>query len=244
MISLDTLQFKFRINGSWDLAELQGENPRTHLLQPIDTTGNPNIVNVWYNNVGPVVPGRPWVTDVIIQGLLEVNQTLSGAYQYHNPSGIPEGNSLYQWYRADSLGAVPMPIDSATTINYTTDSIADLGKYLVFDVTPVATYGDSAIGETIRVYTTGPIGHVGIPERERQSISVYPNPASAVIVCEAQYPVKRVEIYTIYGQYIGGTTIPKLYRVETDVHGLPPGLYILRVWSENQLPVNQRFIKL
>ena len=238
------VEFKFRINGSWATAELEGLDPRSYLLQPIDTNGNPNTYTCWYNNVGPVVPFPPWVTDLFIQGQLEAKQILTGSYLYHNLSSIPEGNSLYKWYRADSIGATLVEIDSAWTINYTLDSVADVGKYIVFEVTPVAAYGDSAVGVPAQVYTTSPIGAVGIAEFAQNQLRLYPNPAEQYIICEGKYLISRFEIYNLSGikafRSVGGIDDSK---VRVDVSSLPPGLYFFKLYCTGLMPVSKRFIK-
>lgn len=238
------IEFKFRINGSWSSAELDSLDPRSYILQPIDTNGNPNTYICWYNNQGPIIPSSPWASDLYIQGLLEVKQILTGSYLYHNLSGIPEGTSLYKWYRADSVGAVLEVIDSAWTINYTTDSIADLGKYLVFEVTPVAAYGEDSLGLPVQVYTTGPIGNVGIPEFAQNTIRLYPNPADNSIMCESMYQIDRIEIYTMNGVSVFRSDVIGDNKIQTDIAQLAPGLYLFRVYSKGFLPINKRFVKL
>jgi len=243
LIGGSPLEFKFRINGSWETAELEGQNPRTYTLLPYDTTFNPNTFSAWYDNEGPVVISPPWVTDVTIQGLLEVKQVLSGAYQYHNLSGIPEGQSVYQWYRADSPLSVPVPIDSATTINYVTDSVADLGKYLVFEVTPVAAYGDSATGLPVQVFTTGPIGNVGIGELTDQSIKLFPVPSRHTLYLDSKIPVRQYELIQASGLRIGNPAEPNASSFQIDISALPPGLYFIRTISIDGAPFITRFIK-
>ena len=237
------VEFKFRINGSWATAELDSLDPRSYVLQPIDTNGNPNTYICWYNNIGPVVPSPPWVTDLYIQGLIEVKQILTGSYLYHNLSGIPEGNSLYKWYRADSVGGTLEPIDSAWTVNYTTDTIADMGKYLVFEVTPVASSGEDTLGLPVQVYTTGRIGGVGIQEFAQNPIRIYPNPAEYAIICEGLYPINQVEIFSLVGQVVFRATHFDEKSVRLDISTLPPGLYLLKAYSADHLPALQRFIK-
>ncbi|TSA30486.1 MAG: T9SS C-terminal target domain-containing protein [Bacteroidetes bacterium] len=236
------VEFRFRINGSWATAELDSLDPRSYVLLPIDTNGNPNTYTCWYNDVGPV-PSSPWVTDLFIQGVLEVKQILTGSYLYHNLSGIPEGNSLYKWYRADSVGATLEPIDSAWTINYTLDSIADLGKYIVFEVTPVAAHGPDSIGLPAQVYTTGRIGAVGIPEYAQNQLHLYPNPAGNYIICEGKYIINRFEIFNLSGMLVYSSGIMEEEKIRTDVSQLSPGLYFFRAYTDGLIPVHMRFIK-
>jgi hypothetical protein len=237
------VEFKFRINGSWATAELDSLDPRSYTLQPLDTNGNPNTYTCWYNNEGPIVPSPPWVTDLYIQGLLEVNQVLTGSYLYHSVSGIPEGNSLYKWYRADSVGATLEPIDSAWSINYVVDSVADLGKYLVFEVTPVASSGEDSIGQPEQVYTTGRIGAVGIHEFAQNPIRLYPNPALYEITCEGKYVIKQIEIYSLTGKLLFRSELFDKQRVMVPVSALPSGMYLLKAFSDDLLPSVQRFVK-
>jgi len=244
LIGGSPLEFKFRINGSWSSAELDSLDPRSYVLQPVDTNGNPNTFNCWYNNVGPIVPFPPWATDLYIQGLLEVNQILTGSYLYHDISGIPEGKSLYKWYRTDTVGGSLEEIDSAWTVNYITDTIADLGKYIVFEVTPVAAYGNDTLGLPVQVYTTGRIGAVGIPEFARNSINLYPNPADRVLNFESLYQIDRFEIYNLQGVVVYSSGIIGDFKCRIDIDQLASGLYFMRVYSKGIQSVNKRFIKL
>jgi hypothetical protein len=237
------LEFKFRINGSWETAELQGLDPRSYTLLPYDTTSNPNVFNCWFDNLGPVVLMPPWATDLHIQGHLWAKNVVTGSYLYHNISGIPEGNSLYRWYRADSAGAPLIAIDSAWLINYTLDSAQDVGKYLVFEVTPVAAYGDSATGQPARVWTPTPIGGVGIPEYVQDQFTLFPNPANEVIQCRSLIPVEWIEIYNAFGALALQSGIHGKRQFQIDISDLKPGFYIFRVYIDDVHSGSRRFIR-
>lgn len=72
--------------------------------------------------------------DVTTQG---VNWT------YFDADGDAQGTHLYQWYRADiSTGLNRAAISGATADTYTM-AVADVGKYLDVEITPVATSGTS-----------------------------------------------------------------------------------------------------
>ena len=90
----------------------------------------------------------PTADPVSIDGSAKVGQTLSGVYSYADddiPSDI-EGLSQYQWYRSDKAGginfdgspktAIPGAIGSEYTV-----TVRDAGKYLFFEVVPVAQTG-------------------------------------------------------------------------------------------------------
>ncbi|MFH1161585.1 MAG: T9SS type A sorting domain-containing protein [bacterium] len=230
------LEFKFRINGSWETAELQGLDPRSFVLLPYDSTGNPNHYDCWYDNVGPVVPMPPWVTDLFIQGQLWAKNVVTGSYLYHNISGIPEGDSQYKWYRTDSVGAPLIPIDSAWFINYTLDSIEDIGKYIVFEVTPVAAYGDSAMGQPARVYTPTPIGGVGIPELEKVQARYYPNPVSGFLTIESKEQGLTVELIDPKGIIIMTRTLPRGDKTTLQLDHLKSGFYFIRLSAPGKIP--------
>jgi hypothetical protein len=234
------LEFRFRINASWELAELRGKDPRTYTIHDPLT---PNDFSCWYDNLDPAVPTRPWVTEVEIQGHRVAGAVLTGMYSYHNLNGIPEGQSLYQWYRADSLGAPLIAIDSAWTINYTADSTADVGKHLAFEVTPVAASGDSATGFPVVVITSTPIGSVGIPWFTSQWLRIYPNPVSEYLVIESQKNIRIVEVFSLTGILQNRAEVTGAGKIILDVSAFPSGLYILRITSEDNRFILKKFIK-
>lgn len=229
-ISATPLAFKFRINGNWATAELQGKPDRVYLLH--DTTGgNPNIFGAWYNDLNPAIPTPPWVENLAIQGKLINHKNLSGIYSYENVNGIPEGISEYQWYLSnDSLGVNATPIDSATRITYTVDT-TNIGKWLIFEVIPVAAYGDSATGNAYRVISDGKVGGVGIEENEAIFVRVYPNPVSEILYIKTEDEVRAIEICDLIGRPVltvhpSHTLVNRLYTGD-----LPAGFYLVKVYG-------------
>lgn len=83
----------------------------------------------------------PTATNVAVLGTAQVGQTLTGIYTHTDAESDQQGNSIFKWYRAnDANGTGEETIFGATGITYVlTDS--DLGKYICFEVTPVATSG-------------------------------------------------------------------------------------------------------
>jgi uncharacterized repeat protein (TIGR02543 family) len=83
----------------------------------------------------------PEALDVGIDGTLEVGQTVTGTYEFVDDENDEEGESFYQWYAADSEdGSDRVALSGATalTLELTDDHV---GKYLIFEVTPVAATG-------------------------------------------------------------------------------------------------------
>lgn len=83
----------------------------------------------------------PVASNVIISGSLVVDQTLSGVYTYFDADNDEEGISTYKWYLAeDALGTNKTEIFNETNPTYTLVG-ADTGKFIIFEVTPVASSG-------------------------------------------------------------------------------------------------------
>lgn len=243
LIHSNPLEFKFRINGDWNTSELYGKPNRTYIFH--DTTGSePNTFTCWYDDKDPAIPTPPWVYNVAIQGDIVQKKVLSGAYSYENINGIPEGISLYKWYQStDSLGLNLIPIDSAWHITYTVDT-TDIGKWLVFEVTPVAAYGDSATGQTVRVITPCKAGTVGIAEMGNLFAIVYPNPATDYLEIESLKELVGIELLGYNGIRIKSLTGLHQKRIRIDVSTLPTGLYILKAYGRNNESGLMKFIKL
>ncbi len=83
----------------------------------------------------------PQAVNVSISGTEEVYYELTASYSYDDLNGDPEGTSLYQWYRADDAsGTGKTAISGAVSLTYILTE-ADAGKYIIFEVIPVAQSG-------------------------------------------------------------------------------------------------------
>jgi len=238
------LAFRFRINGDSSTAELPGKPDRTYAFH--DTAGqDPNLYACHYNNLDPAVPTPPWAYGLGIQGLLIYKKVLSGIYSYENVNGIPEGNSTYRWLRSsDALGSDTVAIDSATQITYTVDTL-DISKWLVFEVTPIAAEGDSAMGKPMRFISSSNISawDVGIKEYSGLIARLYPNPASDHISVEAKTKIDRIELFNYLNQPV---LIKGEIGLKSDVLSighLPRGLYIVKATTKSGQTGVARVIK-
>ncbi|AXI01195.1 hypothetical protein DV702_16585 [Sporosarcina sp. PTS2304] len=71
-----------------------------------------------------------------------MGQELTGNYNYTDSEGDAEGDSLYAWYRGDNFdGSDKQAILAATSKEYTLTE-NDRGKYIFFEVTPIAQSGE------------------------------------------------------------------------------------------------------
>ena len=115
----------------------------------------------------------PVATNVQVGGSALVGSTLIGSYNYSDANNDLEGVSRFHWYRsADAVfGAGDVAISGATNQTYIVQP-ADTGKYLFFEVTPVALTGitSGSASRSAPVYVLETAGFIrklgsGIPQR-------------------------------------------------------------------------------
>ena len=99
-----------------------------------DGDGTPRIVLSVPANAAPVASA------VVITGTAKVGVQLSGSYTYSDTESDPQGTSTFRWVRNTVNSGAGGGTNVATTQNYTPIA-GDLGNYLYFCVTPVATSG-------------------------------------------------------------------------------------------------------
>ncbi len=250
MLQDPLLKFRFRFNGNWETAELPGDSDRVYTLH--DTTGNnPNVFFCWYNDIDPVVPALPIAYNVVIHGSLTVKQILTGNYNYEDYNMRPEGNTIYHWYHADSIGGPLITIDTTNghytdRINYVLDTITDLGKYIVFEVTPVtkAIGTDSLIGLPVRVYSSSKVVGVGISEHHAMLAKIYPNPVSDVLYVDPVKEIRKIDVLNMNGQVMMSLDNVRRGRQSMNLQFLPPGPYIMMLFgSEMELMVRKVIVQ-
>ncbi len=113
-------------------------------------------------NAVTAVQAAPTATVQAITGTTQVGQTLTGHYTYSDVNADVQGVSTFKWYRADdNLGTAKAAIAGATSITYVLQA-ADLGKFISFEVTPIAltgtTTGFAAEGATVGPISAAPTG--------------------------------------------------------------------------------------
>jgi len=236
------VKFKFRINGNWETSEFPNGHFRTYYLK--DTVhGFQNLVDVYYDDQNPGIPTPPVAYNLYIQGSHYVGSTLTGTYYYEDINLHPEGVSIYKWYIEDSITQTnPTLIISDTTINYLLDT-TDYGKYIVFEVTPVAAgTGDSLVGKPVRTWT-GPIVSVGIGELNELKPGIYPNPVSNSMTFTNLKDIQLIEIYSILGQKVTTLVNNRSPRLTYYASELNAGIYFVRFLKQDQIISTLKFIK-
>ena len=238
------IEFKFRFNGDWGTSEFPGGGPnRKYNLQ--DTTGGfMNTYYCWYSDLDPSVATPPWAYDLMIDGTLTVGNELTGVYTYENVNGIPEGASTFKWYWADdNAGTNLTEIPDATTKNYTTLT-AEIGKYVAFEVTPIAASGDSAVGLPVMVYTDEPIGGLAIQDVGYTRVNFYPNPVTDKITFEHLGQITRIAVYNLMGQEVMSVSNVATQKLTLPTTTLKAGVYFVRFFTHDQSMGTAKFLKL
>ena len=110
----------------------------TPIAQNDPTNGNPVLSAA----TGQIVASNfaPTASSVAITGNTTIGSELTGTYTFADVDGDLEGTSLYRWLRADTAGGTYTEIVGATAVTYTLQ-VADISKYIKFEVTPVAQTG-------------------------------------------------------------------------------------------------------
>jgi uncharacterized protein (TIGR02145 family) len=99
----------------------------------------------------------PVVTNVIIDGTLEVNKTVTAKYSYNDAENNAEGVSIFKWYMASSAAGTDEAVVSGATTKDLLITEAMNGKYLKVAVTPKASVG-TADGLEVKSMYVGKVG--------------------------------------------------------------------------------------
>jgi hypothetical protein len=82
------------------------------------------------------------------------------------------------------------------------------------------------------------IGNVGVANRNVESISIYPNPATNIVRVDAAYNV-NVAVSTVDGR----TLIDQKNVREINIANLPIGVYLFRIYDEQGTLVVKKLVK-
>ncbi|MGD1156449.1 MAG: Ig-like domain-containing protein [Terriglobia bacterium] len=112
--------------------------------------------------------GAPTASSVNVSGTVTEGQTLTGSYAYAQADGVPEGASLYRWLESGTSNGTYAAIAGATNDTYALTP-SDVGKYLKFEVTPVAIYPPTT-GAPVQSSNVGPVAASSLPVASAVSI--------------------------------------------------------------------------
>ncbi len=149
----------------------------------------------------------PVASSVSFSGSLITGSTLTGSYTYSDTESDPEGTSTFRWFRsANASGTGAVAIGSATSITYVPGS-SDVGQYLSFRVTPVATSG-SLTGTEVASAFQGPIASAT-------------NSVSTITADGTFTPATNVDYLTSLGTDVTATSFEIARFSLNDVTGTP-----------------------
>ena len=118
----------------------------------------------------------PTASSVTFTGTLTQGQLLSGSYTYSDPESDTESGTTYKWYRADDSGGTNEAAISGATAQTYTLVVADVGKYISFEVTPS---DGSATGSSVQSTRQGAVSApADVTPPVVNSISVSGSPAA------------------------------------------------------------------
>ncbi|MDG0814050.1 S-layer homology domain-containing protein [Cohnella rhizosphaerae] len=141
-----------------------------------------------------VMNDAPTAENVAISGMPAVGRTLTGGYVYADREGNAEGATGYQWYMAtDAAGTDKTAIEGATS-NTLETTAALAGKYVFFEVTPIATGGATA-GAAALSAAAGPV------EAKRETAAVTIGQASGQPGATVEVPVTLTDASADVGSY-------------------------------------------
>lgn len=145
-------------------------------VTPVAKTGNPTVGEaVESKSTGEIKAKEgtaPEVSNLVMNGSENVGEVLSITYDYADADGDEEGDSEYQWYRADSAaGANEVAVEGATGTQYQLTK-EDEDKYIRFEITPVSKTGTPTRGDAMSIKSTGNIGMADGSAPEAQNLKI------------------------------------------------------------------------
>ncbi|MFC3802211.1 dockerin type I domain-containing protein [Cohnella sp. GCM10012308] len=148
-------------------------------VTPISLAGTTTGTPVTYTSATPVAANAaPTATGVHATGGLKLLQTLTGSYAYADAENDAEaeGASIYQWYVSDDADGTNKTAIAGATGKTLVLKAAQYGKFVSFEVTPVASTG-TATGASVE---SAPLGPVGVLKGDVNGDG-YVSPADALI---------------------------------------------------------------
>ena len=165
-------------------------------------------LNMTPSDVNSAINHAPVATNLSVSGTVAVGQTLTGSYTYVDMEANAQGSSTFRWLRSSSptFDGSATAIAGATSKTYQIQN-ADSGKYLFFEVTPVALTG---ITPGIPVVSTTVIAVPGIPTSVYELTTIpkarlYPIPTGDILNIELKNPESKtvdIEILSVEGKLL------------------------------------------
>lgn len=98
---------------------------------------------------------KPEAQNVIVDGTVMEDMTLSGMYDYYDGDGDTEGATTFRWLISDTVDGSFAAITDETSETYALKA-SDVNKYIKFEVTPVSTI-EPYTGDPVLSSARGPV---------------------------------------------------------------------------------------
>lgn len=166
----------------------------------------------------------------------------TGVYTYSDADGDVEGDSKYQWwYASDVDGTDALKVIGETQLTYTvTNDMA--GKYIAFEVTPVAATGGDAYLEGEAVTSAFKI-FTDVSDAFAATFSLYPNPVKDVLTVENCMDVRSIQVYDVTGRVVLTMENNGANTMTIPMNNFHKGVYFVKLNSENAATFVKRIVK-
>ncbi|MFZ5942428.1 MAG: T9SS type A sorting domain-containing protein [Bacteroidota bacterium] len=214
-------------NGQTVTIEYDGSNDVAAFdAMPLNAFTAQEVVNI-------VGVAAPTASDVSISGTGRVGETLTASYTYADADGDLEGDSKYQWYYSSNEdGSGALKILGESDMSYVVSSDVD-GKYVAFEVVPVALSGglnyltgEGVMSNWIRIIPTG------IDMNSLNGIKAYPNPVSGMLTVETENAVATAQLIDVTGKLVRHIETNMESTLLIDMSMYQSGIYYLRLSDE------------
>jgi hypothetical protein len=182
----------------------------------------------------------PKASNVKIDGTLRAGQTVTGKYTYSDAENDIEGQSKYQWYVADNKQGSNKKAISGATGSSLQLTLEHVGKYLIFEVTPVAEQG-TLEGSAVASSPAGPVDYPAPPAAPNVSADDVLN---VIVGADAtmEYSTDGGATYTPYNPssppiFAGNVTV-KVRVAAVEATGTPAGADTTLTFTVNQSTIS------
>jgi hypothetical protein len=140
----------------------------------------------------------PVANNVVLSGTAEVSQVLTGSFDYSDADGDAAGTHVYRWYRADDASGTNRTVIVGAVATTYTVLAADLGKYLIFEVTPKSATGLPDTGQPASATTASAVGwRVPVASNVR-IVGDFPDGTTVEVMYDFDDPDGDAEGATVY----------------------------------------------
>lgn len=226
-------------DGDFDVLSQSGIYGDIYYYQNTGTSSSPSFAAPMVNPFGFVTQGdrnNITVGDIDGDGDFDViagkNEVLNKDEFFFYENTGTASSPMFALSLSDPFNLRPVGSNNANPIS-TNPCIVDLDNNGVMDLMVGVQSGYYTFFENISVSTAG----ISINDIAKETISIYPNPATSTIKIESTDKIKLIAIYDLQGSLVD-TTESDLYSV----NHLETGVYIVIVKTENGI-AQSKFVK-